>query len=96
MKRNSTLTGRASIAAIGMICKKKRFFTKRNFGGGSVMVWAAIGSDGLVALAFVSLKMNSADYQNVLEEHLIPMWAPDSIFQQDNLYKRLSIIIENV
>uniref|UniRef100_A0A1I7WLM7 Transposable element Tc3 transposase n=1 Tax=Heterorhabditis bacteriophora TaxID=37862 RepID=A0A1I7WLM7_HETBA len=46
--------------------KGPRLFSTRNFDEGSVVVWRAFSSLGLVELAFVSTKMNSTDYQNVL------------------------------
>lgn len=64
--------------------KDPLYFSKRNFGGGSLMVWAAFESAGTVAIAFVSSKMNSDDYQEVLDEHLTPFWQPDYVFMQDN------------
>ncbi|VDO61615.1 unnamed protein product [Heligmosomoides polygyrus] len=68
--------------------KEKLFFSKRNFSGGGVMVWAAICSTGRVKLLFVPKKMNSAQYQFALEHGLLRFWRRNSqrnlIFQQDN------------
>lgn len=65
-----------------------RYFSTRNFGGGSVMVWGAYSGFGKVALAFISHKMKSGDYQAVLEEHLKPYLgrfrSAKLTFQQDN------------
>jgi transposase len=51
-------------------------------------VWAAFCSSDKVALAFVSSKMKSADYDRVLAEHLEPFMHQhrheNLIFQQDN------------
>lgn len=60
---------------------------RRGFGGGSVMIWAAICNDSTVSLAFVSSKMNAQDYQNVLQAHLLPFIGNNQqqlILQQDN------------
>ncbi|KHJ88401.1 transposase [Oesophagostomum dentatum] len=46
--------------------------SRRNFEGGSVMVWGAISNECTLTLAFVSNRMNSEEYQNVLENHLLP------------------------
>lgn len=68
--------------------KEPLVFSKRNFGGGSVMVWAAFNGYGKVGLAFVSSKMNSTDYQEVVGwalDHFLPQIGGRSIeFQQDN------------
>lgn len=36
------------------------------------MVWGAISSDGVLQLAFVTCRMDSSDYQKVLNDHLLP------------------------
>jgi len=45
--------------------KEPRYFSKRNFGGGSVMVWAAFTHYGKVGIVFTSSRMNSAEYVQV-------------------------------
>ncbi|CAO4375531.1 unnamed protein product [Caenorhabditis nigoni] len=68
--------------------KDPAVFSKRNFGGGSLMVWGAFSSAGYLELAFTTCRMNSTDYQDVLQNHLIPFRRRFSrrqfIFQQDN------------
>ncbi|KHJ78485.1 hypothetical protein OESDEN_21894 [Oesophagostomum dentatum] len=63
-------------------------FSRRNFGGDSVMVWGAFSNECALILAFVSNRMNSEKYQNVLESHLLPFLGERRIeafvFQQDN------------
>ncbi|EFO89454.1 hypothetical protein CRE_19968 [Caenorhabditis remanei] len=67
--------------------KEKLRFSRRNFKGGGVMVWAAIASTGRIKLCFVSKKMNGADYRIVLRRGLMPFWRRNRngnfIFQQD-------------
>lgn len=52
------------------------------------MVWGAICSKGTVRLAFTSARMNSQEYQNVLQDNLLPFInsfeGNEVIFQQDN------------
>ncbi|CAO4366948.1 unnamed protein product [Caenorhabditis nigoni] len=68
--------------------KDPAVFAKRNFGGGSLMVWGAFSSAGYLDLAFTTCRMNSTDYQDVLQKHLVPFRRRFSrrqfIFQQDN------------
>lgn len=68
--------------------KEPQYFSKRNFGGGSLMVWGAFCLHGTLPLAFPSCKMNSSEYINVLQNHLIPFLndheADNLVFQQDN------------
>lgn len=63
-------------------------FSKRNFGGGSVMVWASFCAAGTVSIEFISTRMNSSDYQNVLSVNLLPFMRRHAraryTFQQDN------------
>lgn len=68
--------------------KEPKYFKTRNFGGGSLMVWAAFTSCGTLTLAFPSCKMNSLEYIDVLENNLLPFLDANNdhqfIFQQDN------------
>lgn len=65
-----------------------RIFSKRNFGGGNVMCWAAFSSLGKLDIVFVNNKMNSNDYQQVLDANLVPFIrqfpGQNLIYQQDN------------
>lgn len=68
--------------------KEPLVFSKRNFGGGSVMTWAGFSFMGTTTLAFTSSKMASRDYQAVLSENLVPYLRRfrriNFTFQQDN------------
>lgn len=52
------------------------------------MVWGAFSADGTLRLAFPSCRMNSNNYQNILEAHLLPLLHRNKqkklVFQQDN------------
>ena len=57
-------------------------------GGGSVMVWGAIGFNGVSSLAIIDTKLNSAGYLDILGNNLLPFkdlfGGSSLIFQQDN------------
>lgn len=66
----------------------KRFFSKRQQGGGGVMVWGCFSWRGKPDLAFISGKMNASGYVDVLDKILLP-WVEQTFygewrFQQDN------------
>lgn len=64
-----------------------RSFFSRQQGGGSVMTWDGFGFNGQTSLAICSKKMNSQDYQQILEDHFLPLHdllgGPSCVFQQD-------------
>lgn len=61
---------------------------KRHSGGGSVMLWAAIGPRGKTKIKFLDGTVNAEKYQDVLKTHLIPdggrIGGKGWIFMQDN------------
>ncbi|CAD6196256.1 unnamed protein product [Caenorhabditis auriculariae] len=68
--------------------KDPMYFSKRNFGGGSPMVWGAFCGNGTVALSFIGTRTNSQDYQQLLAQHLLPYLRrrrrANTTYQQDN------------
>jgi transposase len=59
------------------------------FGGGSIMVWAAISIHGLSNIVAVQGNLNAAGYLAILKQHLLPLVHRDfpngdAIFMQDN------------
>jgi len=60
------------------------YLSKRSFGGGSVMLWAAFEGNQLLQLYFMDSAYNSKDYTNMLEYSLLPYLNPDDVFMQDN------------
>lgn len=52
------------------------------------MVWAAFWVGGATDIVFITHRMNSTDYQNVLQAHLLPILQQSNgqglVFQQDN------------
>lgn len=55
----------------------------KKFGGGSLMVWGMIKSDGSRFLVRISGTVNSKEYQNILSQGLIPNYFSGEIFVQD-------------
>ena len=47
----------------GLEERKRIFFSKRQFAGGTVMKWGYFSFNGVGHLAFTSVKMNSEDYK---------------------------------
>lgn len=68
--------------------KEPQLFSKRNFGGGSLMLWAAFSMHGRTHLLKCDGRMNSEKYVNMLETELITFTDDhmdgDFVFQQDN------------
>jgi hypothetical protein len=68
--------------------KCKLDFSRRAFGGGSVMVWGAIFADGKSRLAILEGKQTADSYIRTLNDFLLPAIPEDRrgsmLFQQDN------------
>lgn len=66
----------------------KAIAMSRNFGGGSLMVWAAFSFSSKTPICKISTNMNSDKYIDLLEDCLIPFVEENHnenvIFQQDN------------
>lgn len=67
---------------------KEAVRSKRNFGGQTQMVWGGFSYDSKLPICWISTKMNSTNYCDLLEDVLIPHleeYQDDSaVFQQDN------------
>lgn len=79
--------------------KEKLRFSTRNFGGGGLMVWAGFNGDRKLQIAFVSNRMNSDEYQEMLEACLIPFYEDFDqdglVFQQDGAPAHRSLSTQN-
>ena len=68
--------------------KEPRYISKRNIGGGSLIVWGDFCSDAMLDLAFSSTRTNSGEYIDILNEKLKPFLEAQAektfIFQQDH------------
>ena len=51
--------------------RERAYFSKRQFGGGSVMVWGSATAHGTTPLVFINTRVNSEGYQDVLAENLL-------------------------
>ena len=70
------------------IGEDEKFFSKRQGGGGSVMVWGGMSSAGKTELMICEGKVNSKKYCEILENALIPYLTEHHeetfTYQQDN------------
>lgn len=68
--------------------KQEKMFSKRQMGGGSVMIWGGIGYDHKTDIVFISGRMNCQQYVNLLENQLQKYFElvpkENVIFHQDN------------
>ena len=53
--------------------QEPHIFSNRQFGGGSVMVWAAIAAGGTTPIVFMHEKINSIMCQDILGDNLLPI-----------------------
>ena len=61
----------------------QKSFSKRQFGGGSLMIWGAFVNDSLFDLHVMEGNYNSDRYCEMLSECLVPFMEPDWTFMQD-------------
>ncbi len=70
------------------IRNEQQYYSTRVQGGGSVMIWGGFGFNGTTPLAFVTTRLNSGQYQDLLLECALPygsdICGKNWIFQQDN------------
>ncbi len=68
--------------------REEHILSRRQQGGGSVMVWASFGWNRKSDLVFITGRMDSTKYQKMLEDNLLlfgPLMAGENwTFQQDN------------
>lgn len=69
------------------IKNEDELYSTRQMGGGSLMVWLAVGYGGRTSLVFLNGRQNHKDYIRLLESELLPygteLGGEDWIFQQD-------------
>jgi len=63
--------------------KDPKIFSKRRFGGGSLMIWGAFVNDTIFNLHIMDGTYDSVKYTDMLEECLEPFMQPDWVFMQD-------------
>ena len=68
--------------------KEERYLSRRQMGGGGIMVWAGIGYWRKTDLIFIQGRLNSNGYVDLLKDqlakHAARIFEPVYIFQQDN------------
>ena len=64
--------------------KEPKTFSKRQFGGGSLMIWGAFVNGIIFDLHIMNGNYDSVKYTDMLGDCLDPFMQPDWIFMQDN------------
>jgi transposase len=64
--------------------KEPEVASRRQAVGGSVMVWAGFSARGKTSICFVTRILNSQKYQDVLQNHLVPLLQTGDHLIQDN------------
>ena len=54
------------------IKKIKSYFSKRQYGGGSVMVWGEFAANGTLPITVIDAKVNAEKYKDKLSDSLLP------------------------
>ena len=69
--------------------EEPKIFSKRQFGDGSVMIWAGVSSNGCWDIAFISTRENFKNFIQTLERSMVPQFYKfcelNGVFQQDNV-----------
>jgi len=67
--------------------KEPQYCSKRQAGGGSLMVWGAVGYRGVFELVFIEHTVKAPEYLRMLQQHLVQqavnVVGPTFVFQQD-------------
>ena len=50
--------------------KEEQFLSRRHMGGGSVMIWAGIGYRGKTEIKFITGRMNSKIYLEMIDQQI--------------------------
>ena len=70
------------------LLNEQQYFSKRQQGGASVTIWAAISFDEVSNIAVLDVNLNSEKYCDILSECLLPFAAEECtqnwIYKQDN------------
>lgn len=78
---------------------EQKIFSKRAFGGGSVMIWACFSSKGLSNIAFITGKQNALNYCETLANNLLPFknahHPENCIFMQDGASIHTAHVTQN-
>ncbi|CAO4371152.1 unnamed protein product [Caenorhabditis nigoni] len=67
--------------------KDPQMFSRRNFGGGSLMIWGSFCDGKKLNLQFITTRETSVSYQKTLQTAIVPFFRNrrrSHIFQQDN------------